>query len=257
MIIAMTQYGGGNRQLPKYTVHSGTAPLLLVDPNNDSYWELVFLGNCEITFSRLLTNVDVFVCAGGMPGGSGTGYWGNYNDCEAKGGKGGNGGGTVTTTAITLQEGIRYAVRVGGSGQPSSAFGATAETGTGANGGSGAYSAWKGSIVRNYDGDAGGDGTVAFGSGETLYQNGRKYGPAGGGGSARSSLNDNQQAKGAGGETGGGDGGDDSNGLPGTANTGAGGGGGSSCQRLNKTEGAYNKLGGDGGSGIVIIRNAR
>lgn len=246
----------GARSLPKYTVYSGTQPQLLTDPNDEDNWELVFLAGCEISFSRLATDVDVFVCAGGMPGNSGTGYWGAYNDCEARGGKGGKGGGTATQPK-TLELHTRYPVTVGGSGQPSSAFGVTAETGAGSAAGNGAYSLWKGSTTDNGNGSGGTDGSVAFGSGTTLYQNGRKYGAGGGGGSARSSLNENKMTAGAGGATGGGAGGDDSAGSPGAANTGGGGGGGSSCQRLNKTEGAYNKLGGEGGSGIVIIRNKR
>ena len=241
MFIALTKPWGSASSLPGYDF-TGTAPTLLKDNNGN--WELVFLTNCTIFFNRLSTDVDIFVCAGGNNAGNSTG---NNANGYALGGDGGRGGGTATETK-TLEVGVGYPVVIGGAGQASSAFGVIAAAGAGSYGGQGACT----SPARA--GGNGTDGVLAFGTGGTLYENGTpiKFGAGGGGGSA------NSYAAGSGGASGGGSGGNGSTDEPesvrtGKANTGGGGGGGG---RISPTSG-YSQSPGRGGSGIVIIRNAR
>lgn len=252
MIIPVVQYGAGSaRNLPLYDC-TGVSPQFFKD--SDGNWELVFTGNFTVTFRRLRTPVDIFLVAGGKQGSNGSGYLNAYNDCEAKGGAGGNGGGCVTRTNETLTVGTEYIGTIGASGLPTSFATFVASSGDGSSAGGGAKHYWKGTQV---DSSAAGNGTAgvyAFGDSETLYQAGQKYGAGGAGGSAFSTLNNTPAAAGTGGVTGGGNGGSNSNGAAGLANTGGGGGGGSAYFR---GDGQQNYAGGAGGSGIVIIRNAR
>lgn len=251
MIIAKQKLWGNAFNLPNYDF-TGAAPTMLKD--NSGNWELVFLTGCTITFNRLNTDVDVFLVAGGAKAGDSIG---NAANNYAIGGAGGKGGGIVNDT-LTLETGVAYPIVIGGSGQDTTAFGKTAVSGAGSNGGAGAYTAAAGN---------GTDGVLAFNNtGGTLYENGTpiKFGAGGGGGAAKASASSALRAAGSGGATGGGAGGDGSgsngsdsnadskNGRP---NTGGGGGGGS---RNNETGSGGNYPGpGKGGSGIVIIRNHR
>lgn len=247
MIIARTKLWGSGSLLPNYDF-TGAAPTLLKD--NSGNWELVFLTGCTITFNRLNTDVDVFLVGGGAKAGDSIG---NAANNYAVGGAGGKGGGIVNDT-LTLETGVAYPIVIGGSGQDTTAFGKTAVSGAGSNGGAGAYTSAAGN---------GADGVLAFNNtGGTLYENGTpiKFGAGGGGGAAKASAGSALRAAGSGGATGGGAGGsggtDETEAAKaGKANTGGGGGGGS---RNNETGSGGNFPGpGKGGSGIVIIRNHR
>lgn len=245
MIIARTKFWGNASALPNYDF-TGTAPTFLKDNNGN--WELVFLTGCTITFNRLDTDVDVFLVGGGNNAGASSNWPGG-----AQGGAGGKGGGIVNDT-ITLETGVAYPVVIGGAGQATTAFGKTAAAGAGSNGGAGAVSP-------GYAAGNGVDGVLAFNTGGTLYEDGTpiKFGAGGGGGAAKGSDSVSKMAAGAGGATGGGAGGSgDSDetdaSRAGKANTGGGGGGGSS---ISGTGQGYYPSPGRGGSGIVIIRNAR
>lgn len=253
MIIAATRYGkagGSSGKLPAYT-YTGIAPLVYKDETGDN-WELVFLGNCTITFSKDV-DVDVFAVGGGQAGGTGDGQYVSGTSAWAEGGKGGNGGGTETAAAHLTKD-TAYTVTIGGSGASTSAFGVTAASGAGSAGGNGAR-------TPSHAAENGADSTAyAFGEQNTLYAPGTRYGAGGAG--AGANANGANLGAGTGGATGGGDGGTDTTsgstdkiGKPGAANTGAGGGGGATLAVNADAPTKY--AGGLGGSGIAIIRNAR
>ena len=248
MIIPLMRYGGAARNLPKYE-YTGAKPLFFSDRQGN--WEMVFLADCTVTFAKLPGPVEAFLCGGGAIAGLSDG---NAPNGYAKGGDGGRGGGTLTASP-TLHVGVRYPVTIGQSGTSTAAFGLTAASGQGSYGGAGAQRSAAGN---------GSDGVLAFGTGGTLYENGTpiKFGAGGGGGAARGDWNHNLLPAGSGGATGGGDGGagDGSEdqthrGGDGAPNTGGGGGGGSRNNTMY-SEGRFPGPG-RGGSGIVILRNAR
>lgn len=272
MIIAATRYGsssgGGGSGSLRYTVISGADPTYFVDTETGD-WELVFLSSSRIKFTSAPSSVEVFAVGGGAKG-----YDGSVTGATANGGVGGAGGACVTDTkSVTV--GTEYQVDIGASGQSSSAFGVTAASGGGSSGGAGA------SAIHGGGGSVGGNGSqgsLAFGrlsatTGRTQYeasldQQGQDpvviyFGAGGGGGGAWRGTDNASSPRGTGGTTGGGTGGKPatntdyaySAGESGTANTGSGGGGGGA---VVYGYGSGNGLsGGLGGSGIVIIRNAR
>lgn len=246
MIIPLMRYGSAARNMPKYE-YTGSKPLFLSDSQGN--WELVFLADCTITFSKLPGPVEAFLVGGGAKAGLSEGY---APSGYAKGGDGGRGGGTLTASP-SLQAGVQYPVVIGQSGTSTAAFGLTAGSGQGAYGGAGAQSSAAGN---------GSDGVLAFGTGDTLYENGTpiRFGASGGGGAARGDWNHSLLPAGSGGATGGGDGGagdgsETATSRDGKPNTGGGGGGGSR-NNTRYSEGNFPSPG-RGGSGIVILRNAR
>ena len=241
-------------------------------------WKIKFLSSGTFTPKKTLT-IDAFIVGGGGAGGEGGygGYEGEY--C----GGGGAGGYTKSIKEISLTADTGYTIVVGGestgAGNSSSAFNNTSAggerggvlkiTGTAsyssasiASGGSGGsaggstfavsdnmtYSEYS-QYTTNMKSDGGFDGSStmnassgrAQGQGTTTREFGESTGDlyAGGGGSSG----------GNGGAGGGGKGGSGSNigGRAGVTNTGGGGGGAP----------YYSGSAGKGGSGIVIIRNAR
>lgn len=207
-------------------------------------WRIKFLTSGVF---RPLTNlrVDAFLVGGGA---------GGINN----GGSGGGGGYTNTVKNISIPYGGDYDITIGAGGAPSgnggetSGFGLTAAGGSGKNGGSGggAFGAPGGAGGSNGSNGSNGQFLVTInkggtGQGTTTREfgeaSGDLYSGGGGGGCSRSDLSS------SGGLGGGGNGVGSGNGGNGQENTGGGGGG---------TYKADNK-GGYGGSGIVIIRNAR
>lgn len=203
-------------------------------------WQIKFLSSGTFTFSKLgnaAGGIDLFLMGGGGSGG--------YGDLFYAGG-GGKQGTAKTIRGIIPQIQTEYIIEIGEGGThstpsgDSSAFGYVAEGG--ANGANGTSAGVKGqnSTVREFDSE----------NGQPLGGNGGN----GGGSTADFILID----PGAGGEPFGGAGGSYGNsyttpghGTAAAANTGAGGGGGGGCTYSASTHGA------NGGSGIVIIRNAR
>lgn len=257
--------GKSKKKLPPKYSYTGTAPLLYQTARADGTvdWELVFTGNCTIAFQRIVDKVDLFLVGGGAPGGKA--YQENYG---ARGGSGGRGGECKTVANVSVAAGVAYNIVVGSSGQASSALGSSASSGAGAVGATGSFArtASQGGTA-SYDGTAGSNGTTAFGGQATQYKNGWRYGPGGGGGDAfarnasgqQEISNANGGAPGNNGATDAGAmGGDLSNhtvGYPGDANTGEGGGGGAGFR--DQLYGDDWNNGGAGGSGIVMMRNAR
>lgn len=234
--------------LPNFT-YSGEHALV----EEDGGWKVRFLTSGTLTLNKKAT-VDIF-CVGGGGGGNK-----NMNS-----GGGGGGGYTATKENVILNAG-EYVITVGAGGNAASPGGETSfadvlavngglqgTTNAGGNGGSGGGSGSNGSTTNGgsggYDGsdgesmgssDIGGTGqkstTREFGE-----DNGTLYAGGGGGGAMS-----NSKSAGVGGDGGGGDGGKmNDSATSGEPNTGGGGGG------------SRNGSAGAGGSGIVIIRNAR
>lgn len=254
-MIGRTNAGGGvSRAIPAFTF-TGVSQLI----QESGGWKIKFLTSGTLTLLRKVT-LDVF-CVGGGGGG--------YTGSNSAGG-GGGGGYTNTGYGIDAEAGT-YEITIGNGavhdsgeqGGTTSAFNVLAlggytatSSGTGANGGSGGGAAGS-TGTNNVGGSDGSDGGDFVGSSTTRKggagQNAttREFGEttgdlyAGGGGGSSS------QGSVSGGDGGGGNGGGSASASAtnGEANTGGGGGG---YYRSSGSETA-----GDGGSGIVIIRNAR
>lgn len=212
-------------------------------------WELVLKTSGILTFSRVVDKVDLFLVGGGKPGTSGA-YSGSWSTGYARGGAGGTGGERVTQTNVDVQAGVAYAITVGDSNEATSALGSTARSGYGSSGGTGAYENAS-SMAR----DAATAATVGATSFSVLWNTSWLFGAGGGGGAAKAG-NLGGSASSSGAATGGGSGGTSSHrgGYDGAANTGSGGGGG---YAVNTQSDVDYGTGGAGGSGVVIIRNAR
>lgn len=217
-------------------------------------WELALLSgtNATIRFTKIPTNIDVFLVGGGSNGGLG-----HIDSGYEYGGDGGLGGGVVMQSNVHIDSNTDYSFTVGRSGQPSTIFGETTygapygyryETGLIASGGEGAQCEIGYSAVRAAN--AGLPGALAFGEQTSLLFSGRRYSACGGGGGLLAQSGAIATGA-AGGGTGGGVGGSrDAEAESGENNTGSGGGG---AFWNNGQSGAP----GAGGSGIIIIRNAR
>ena len=224
-------------------------------------WKIRFLTSGTLTFTNLNgaeDGIDVFLVGGGASGG----------------GRGGGGGGyTKTQKSVSVNAGIEYPIIVGAGGLapttsnrvPPNAGGATSAFGLTANGGdtstNGDYPSSGGSgggsgkvggagYSGGSDGSSGGGDVGGSGQGTTTREFGESTGKlyAGGGGGGAVTTNETS----SGGAGGGGDGGGvgaDPRPKNGDANTGGGGGG------LGNLYSSATYA--SGGSGIVIIRNAR
>lgn len=228
--------------------------------DGDGNWRIKFLSSGTFVPQRDVY-VDIFAVGGGGNGG---------NAAEPNGGGGGGGGYTKTVRNQKLEKGKTYTVTVGAAQGTSSLSndtgiviceakgGNNGSTEKGGNGGSGGGAGAYNSNAAGTPGTDGSDGKNATanniggeGQGTTTREfgeaDGDLYAGGGGGGS-----NGSKGVGTPGAEGGGGDGGGSGNGGNATAggeNTGGGGGGGSTY--INCTAGSA------GGSGIVIIRNAR
>ena len=240
------------RSVPDFT-YTGDYELVadddtaIEDPTTwNQNWKLRLLTSGTLIATAVYGLFDVFLVGGG--GGSG--------------GRGGGGGGyTLTQTAITLDTNVDYEITIGAGGTAAvggttTAFGFTANGGggmgsgsyIGADGGSGGGGGGGTGSIAGDGGTDGEDGETSsnsnsggIGQGTTtreFAEEGATLYAGGGGGGGVDSL-------GSGGEGGGGDGGDATTGGAGATNTGGGGGG------TRRGSGSI------GGSGIVIIRNAR
>lgn len=220
-------------------------------------WAITFLNSGTFTINDLgnTTAIDIFLVGGGANGGDpytesdslyGTGT--NY-----LGGVGGGSGYTTTIKNLQITTGT-YEIVVGGASEATSAFGHSAEGGNGQtgkrNGGNSVAGGYKsGGVWYTKTADSGEDGEYAFGESDFVHalSVGYKFAASGGGGAGTDGTTIKGQS-GKGGKSGGGAGaGLNSAGGNATANSGAGGGG----------AGGKSGTPGKGGSGIVIIRNAR
>lgn len=249
------------RSIPDFT-YTGDCEIVtdndtvIANPSNYvGNWKIRFLTSGTLKFTDLhgCSSIDIFLVGGG--GGSAASPYGRN--------VGGAGGYTTTAFSISLSKGIEYAINVGAggvaanNGGSTTAFGKTANGGTaGARGGqpNGGSGGGRGTNVNG--GKAGNGGTDGGNGGSSDEGNGgngqatttREFGEtagklyAGGGGGASTQNG----IGGVGGDGGGGTGTSGSKlGTNGATNTGGGAGGG------------YNNTPLNGGSGIVVIRNAR
>ena len=240
--------------LPAYTY---TGLHQLIDDGNFN-WRLRLLTSGTLTFSHLGSAESRGAQAFLVGGGGGGGF------------HAGGGGGYTKTSMVNISINTPYTIIVGaggphdsdgGRGGTSSALGISAEGGhsgvpwdVGGNGGSGGgdlrgIGGSDGGNGGGWDGDTGGNG--GMGQGTTTREFGEASGAlyAGGGGGGKADSNPpGGAAGGAGGGGHGGWGGAPLLPAPGTPNTGGGGGG-----NYDQNAGPC----GDGGSGIVIIRNHR
>lgn len=228
---------------------------VISNPNSwNGHWKIRFLtsGTLRITSLKGLTHIDAFLVGGG--GGT---------DTTANRPGGGGGGYTVTAKKIAITANTNYTITIGSGGVgaadggSTTAFGKTAnggKMGVWRNGGDGGSGGGGGSNEWNIAGGAGGsDGSDALGGGEggnackgkgqgtttrEFGETGKLY--SGGGGGRGASAGGGKGGSGGGGKGGTGSG----SGASGTANTGGGAGG---------------QIGGtiSGGSGIVVVRDAR
>ena len=246
---------------PTYS-YSGTSAF--TDEGNGN-WNLKLKSSGTLNFSKLDTKVDVFLVGGGGGGGN--------TDAG-----GGGGGYTKTSKGISVTKGSNYTITVGAGGASTSttggngsrggttsAFGVSASGGYGGKGNSNGYTGGNGGSAGGAGGSSwlgvggsdGGNGEASklgsggTGQGTTTREFGLSSGTlyAGGGGGGC----DYNSGGMSGGSGGGGRGRNYNVALAdchGKANTGGGGGGGAGS--TNSTS-----VGGTGGSGIVVIRNAR
>lgn len=238
---------------PKYTYNGS----LHYTDEGSGNWHVKITTGGTLTIEKAMT-IDVFLVGGGYGGDAGTGGYRCY------GGNGGRGGNVYTVYNRKIPAGT-YAIEIGSGGSSGSAGSATnafslsSSSGTaGAAGGIGASIAGTDSGAITYS-TAGSNGVYAFG---TSAIDGVMY-AAGGGGAACVNTkfvwtkNFGGESK-PGGTTGGGHGADaQADGSAATNNTGSGGGGGGADASGNGGGGAHSYSGGYGGSGVIIIRNAR
>jgi hypothetical protein len=257
----------GNRRSPAFSVVGGTYAYKEQADGDTNNWELALLSGtrAKINFARTTGPIDVFMIGGGHPG-----YRGSFKDNVAIGGKGGQGGRRVTRRNIEIEEGVDYSFTVGGSDVSTFIFGQNTMDGQYTSGGPGA-SVEIAAEPTTTRAEEGSNGEYAFGAETSLLFSGRRYGAGGGGGGVGVSETVSYEIPGGrsdqmemsvrlpgqgGGVTGGGSGGNDIAGTSGTGanNTGAGGGG----AFLGTDHGLiFHQSAGYGGSGIIIIRNAR
>jgi len=241
----------------------------VTNQQNRTDWEIALLSgtNAKITFTRNTDDVDVFLVSGGVAATGGTDS--NEIGSTATGGRGGRGGGTYTIRNYAVSLNTQYSFSVGRSGGPTGIFGYTADT-TGAFGGAGATATfnWNSNSFDVTDAENGSDGVYPFGENTSLTFPDRRFGASGGGGGVYAEAYVSNISSGGeysetitaekdganGGVTGAGDGGNRSarDGTDALENTGAGGGG-----RFGGGGYIDAAVNGQGGSGIIIIRNAR
>lgn len=250
------------RLTPEFTYANGTYKIVddsdsaISDfPNYKGNWKIRFLtsGTFKVTNMHGWDGrIDLFLVGGG--GGGGKVYDSSRGEYE---GGGGGGGYTSTRKSVQLSLNTGYPITIGSGGAIStdggntSAFGYSASGGKkatkiGGDGGSGGGSS--GYATGGNGGSNGSDGTTTDnqggkGQGTTTKEFGessRNLYAGGGGGGVNQKVGGYVAGKG-------GDGGGADATKSAVDNTGGGGGG----------SNVYGELGGSGGSGIVIIRNAR
>ena len=218
----------------------------------DGDWSLVLKSNGNLNITSMPTNVDIFAVGGGGNGGLSS----TFSDggvIFGLGGGGGGGGYRTTLTNVKLNE-TSYTVNIAPATGSSSITGIITASG-GTNGGeldagTGGASGGRGGNSASNAGGAGGDGGYAFNDANFNpgggFPAGYRFG-AGGGGAGGYDSRYGFAGGGAGGTNGGGAGAYAGGGENAVANSGSGGGG---CAPYGSTRGA-------GGTGIIIIRNAR
>ena len=268
MFIIRRMISAAEKTNPSFAIPIYTGSHTIFGDEQKGYIECYSSGT--ITFPQA-GEVDVFLLNSGLKGASGSssGY------ATAKGGAGGKGGSGQTFSAIPVEG--SYSLSVAAtctsltSANKSTGFGNQINQVSTNNGGAGSTSTISGSSGSSTNAKAGSNGvaypfnenTVNADVDENSIWYKHKLGAGGGGGgtgytNASNGFNGGTGMAGAGGTFGGGAGGSmSSTGKAATANSGSGGGGGYSSVYLGSS-GEYDspttKAGGNGGSGIIIIR---
>lgn len=239
-------------------------------------WKVRFLTSGTLKFTRLNDwdgSIDLFLVGGGGGGGKSDGNTGSATDGSyydlCTGGGGGGGGYTATHKSLTVETGVSYSISIGSGGSASSKGGTSSAFGRSASGGNAGSDGANGSgATGGAGGNAGGLGAYGAGGGGTGsggatatcefgVSGATPYAGGGGGGGGTNNYNSYAGTGGAGGTGGGGKGGPGGRttgaASAGETNTGGGGGGAGGSSLLDYGKGP----GASGGSGIIIIRNAR
>lgn len=218
------------------------------DSDGTVHFEIAVLKPCAFTFSRIVP-VDLCLVGSGENGSKGE-YKTTNGYPDAIGGPGGAGGKILRALGVSLNTGTSYLINPGENGADTTAFGYSSANGTSGQSPGGRGARMWGTSYISYGADPGADGEYAFGEAVSLLFSGRRYAAGGGGAGCWNYDRGNSQANG--GDTGGGEGGTKAghSGANGAANTGSGAGGGYTYDSA-----LYD--GGVGGSGIVLIRDAR
>lgn len=265
------------KMLPSFTYNGGNYDLKYEKLSDGTYnWELAILSSgandtpLNLKFTRVVNSVDIFICGSGAAGERG--YFSSGYSHYANGGKGGAGGATGTWTNISVSPNVDYPVRIGTAGKyinntrtsGSSTYITignntySRNSGGGKDGGIGAK-CYGNAYTLDY-GEDGESGVYAFGSSNTLYNKGYLYGASGGGGGTKNYYN-MTRGPGVGGlitstlRAGNGGTYNGSGYNASVANSGSAGGGGGFHET---TYGSFDDHpGGNGATGIIIIRNHR
>ena len=258
-------------------------------------WKIRFLTDGTLTFQELRSaanGIDIWLVGGG--GNGGTSYGKQAGNHGYSAGGAGGGGGEMVMKTVSVSTSSSYVLDIAASASKTKAFGYTANPGSvgGSNQGSlsqcdiGPNPGAGGTGNGGYAGGAGGRGGVNAcdpyhgSNGRCEFNNcslySKYYGGGGGGGHGHNGALDRYGEAGNGGLGGGGTGNNQvrsssSTSHHGQANTGGGGGGASfqlrsltassgcwtsdGCYEISSTQ--YIKPAGNGGTGIVIIRNKR
>lgn len=282
MLISNFPSSGSPKDLPfdQNIIFTGSASY---KDDGDGNWRVKFLTSGILTVAKDV-DIDIFAVGGGGNGGDFATTIKIGSSSVYHGGGGGGGGYTTTVKNITLKKGKEYTVTVGaacsasGLAAPDGVIlceAAGGQSASNANGGSGGSGGGTGVVHTTYasapgsDGSSGVDLKVTTGGSSATFTGGtgqqtttREFGEpdgdlyAGGGGGGGSDYNSALYSGMVGGAGGGGRGAYSSRSteklpsLPGGENTGGGGGGGAYCKGTANNSSP-------GGTGIVIIRNAR
>lgn len=273
---------GGNTSDFDGKVTTDNLGLMLIYSDATQGWIRFFADvGSEVLLQAPTYNANILVAAGGGGGGSG----------HSGGGGGGGAGGYITNSSKTLNTGTTYTVTVGAGGAGSTGTGAsglgsqggnsslTGET-TAIGGGGGGYAVSTGAATTGGSGGGGGGNASAAGAAGTSGQGnaggaaaGTGSGASGGGGggsggagqsgvgSAHGGAGTSNSITGSAVSYAGGGGGGAFTSSGGTGNGGGGNGGGGTNAGANATDatggggggGGQDRLGGDGGNGVVII----
>ena len=252
---------GTTKGTPVFT-YTGTCEILDDSSVLAGAWRIKFKTSGTLSFSKA-AKIDVFLVGGGGGGESGS---------RSFGGNGGGGGYTVTAKNNIIDANTAYSIVIGAGGAydggqapSSSAFGYVAKGGYtngtgGSGGGKGGYdSAGQAGASYGASSSSGlsgqGKTTCEFEEGTTSgCTRGTAFAYASGGGGGGTSGGAGGLYAGSGGRQ---NGDTCTTGYAGTANTGSGGGGGGAGEYTNVNIYYTNNHGSPGGSGVVVIRNAR
>ena len=252
---------GTTKGTPVFT-YTGTCEILDDSSVLAGAWRIKFKSSGTLSFSKA-AKIDVFLVGGGGGGESGS---------RSFGGNGGGGGYTVTAKNNIIEANTAYSIVIGAGGAydggqapSSSAFGYVAKGGYtngtgGSGGGKGGYdSAGQAGASYGASSSSGlsgqGKTTCEFEEGTTSgCTRGTAFAYASGGGGGGTSGGAGGLYAGSGGRQ---TGDTCTTGYAGTANTGSGGGGGGAGEYTNVNIYYTNNHGSPGGSGVVVIRNAR